>query len=236
MRAKSIAVILAGFIALLGLTVAAWAADQPAPPSTALQPGQNGPGMHRGMGGMRPGMGMRQGPGARMNAEQGKGMQRPGMPPGPQAGPEGEAREGLFAGILDTPEGKAELDRFQKERQTLGAGRKAIFDAIQTDVKGGKTQADAFQAHAADFQALVKKELLARIQHQENLLAIAKTHVDDLVKKTTEQFGKRVQERKARLEKFRERRAERQGQGRPIPPAPPAPPAPETETIPPDIK
>jgi|GEM_PF-2679887 len=108
--------------------------------------------------------------------------------------------------LMDTAEGKAERERFKKVMEGLGEDGKALRESVQKDIKGGTEPKEAFQKHADKFKALMKKRILAGIEHREKLLGIAKMHVDETIDKMQEKMRERAAEHKERREQMRDRR------------------------------
>jgi len=216
---RAILAIVAGWVVLAGVTVAVVAEEAAVPaaapaavapaaaapaPQQAPAPGKQGMGAHRFGKGEGFGKGQRFGAGRR------------------QFGARPQATEQLRS----TPEGKAEVERFQKALEGLKADRKTLHEAIQADIKAGKTPADAFTAHADAIKALFKKRILMGIDHRQKMLAIAQQNVDKGVDKAFENFRTRAIERRHKFGQFRQRHQQQQPAKPAQPQAPQALPQP----------
>ena len=108
--------------------------------------------------------------------------------------------------LMNTEEGKAERERFKKVMEGLGEDGKALRESVQKDIKGGTEPKESFKKHEAKFKALMKKRILAGIEHREKLLSIARAHVDETIDKMQEKMHERAAEHKERREQMRDRR------------------------------
>ena len=134
-----------------------------------------------------------------------RGKRRPGMGQGGQRermSRHMQHRMMVMHKLRNTEEGKAEMERLKNAMKELGEERKKLHEAIRDEIKGGKDPKEAFKAHADDLKALMKKGALLRIEHQEKMLAIAKTYVvkfvDGMEDKMKERAGNRMQQMRRR--------------------------------------
>jgi len=112
--------------------------------------------------------------------------------------------------LRNTEEGKAEMERLKNTMKELAEERKKLHEAIRDEIKGGKTPKEAFQAHADDLKALMKKGALLRIEHQEKILSIARKYVDKFVDGMHDKMKERARNR---MQQMRRRRGGKDGEG-----------------------
>ena len=99
--------------------------------------------------------------------------------------------------LRETPEGKAEIERFRTAMKAHHEAMKTLHQTIRKEIQGGGVPKEVFEAHAAEIKALIKKGAVLHIEHREKMLAIAKQYVDKFVDEMFEKMKDRKPPRPA---------------------------------------